>query len=351
MGRPLLLLLLALGLAACSTPGKNDQLTHERVVINAPEQQGRKAPKKPPEWFDEQIALAMDEQRDGKIREALERIRAARRENPGDVHAADLATLLGQLNQAVLELATLVGWVVPEKEPIVFGEEVRVRIRLRNPGERHIRVPARLRKTSPSVFVFELLRRDYDTRGQIINTRRRLHSELEDDLDIPPGTTAEIVLSLGLSGNDQPLAGFRTFTIAGRLRASVTDIGGLQRFEAIPIDAGTLRSFRPNYEHLADDPLKRIGQAIEKDAYVHLLTAAGLVVDENRRDAVDVLVAGLGARQTRDWAIFACLQYLTGIEMARDADAWRAWWPRHRESFFVPKPAKRKPGKEVPVFD
>ena len=98
--------------------------------------------------------------------------------------------------------------------------------------------------------------------------------------------------------------------------------------------------------------MKRIWQAIEKDAYVHLLTASALIPYERRKEAVDRLVGALGTRRTRDWAVFACLQYLTGVELGRDNDAWRAWWPRHRDDFFSPKaPRDRIPRKGVPTFD
>ena len=76
---------------------------------------------------------------------------------------------------------------------------------------------------------------------------------------------------------------------------------------------------------------------------VHLLTATALVPYEQRREATDALVAALGRRGSLDWALFACLQYITGIELGRDVDAWRAWWPRVRETYFGP-PAKKRTG-------
>jgi len=260
---------------------------------------------------------------------------------------------------------SLVAWFVPERDPIVFGEPVRVRVRLHNPTLRHIRIHVRVDpvtvrsspprpgggtvfQSSPSRFVLDIVSRDYDVRAQVVRNRRRVHLDLGRELDFPSGSTREIVLDLGKVDNDRPLAGFRSYTVGGQLRAAGIEVGGLRRFEAIRIADATLRSFRPGYEHLEKDPVRRIGQAVEKGAFVHLLTATALVPYARRRDATDKLVAALGHRSSLDWALFSCLQYITGIELGRDVDAWRAWWPRVRETYFGPV-AGRYPGRK-PVF-
>jgi hypothetical protein len=199
-----------------------------------------------------------------------------------------------------------------------------------------------------SRFVLDVVSREFDVRAQVVRNQRRMYRVLGRELDFPPGSTREIVLDLGPVDNDRPLAGFRSFTIGGELRAANVEVGGLRRWEAIRVADATLRSFRPGYEHLAADPVHRIGQAIEKGAFVHLLTATALVPYEQRQMATDRLVLGLGRRTTLDWALFACLQYITGTELGRDVDAWRAWWPRVRETYFAPKAEQHPKGE--PVF-
>jgi hypothetical protein len=102
----------------------------------------------------------------------------------------------------------------------------------------------------------------------------------------------------------------------------------------VSLRRGTLRSLRGNWEHLGDDPLARIGQAVEKGAPVHLLTAAALVPPADRRAAVDRLVGLLGTRPAMDYPIYACLQYLTELDLGREADAWRIWWRKVGENYF-----------------
>ncbi|MHC4548141.1 MAG: hypothetical protein ACYTEZ_05125 [Planctomycetota bacterium] len=358
------LLWLVGALAACRAPNPEQGVSREQVAIPPPER-SRGEPKQPPQWFEEQIAAAEQAQAQDRVREALERVLQAKTQDPGEEHLARLNELLGELHRAVLELDSLVGWVDGERDPIVFGRTVRVRIHLHNPTPRPIRVPARpppvtvrparpvpgesaVVQSSKSLFVLDVVRRDYDTRAQVVSTSRRLHRPLARDLDLPPGGTREIILDLGMAGNDRGLAGFRTFTVGGQLRAAIVEVGGMRRWDAIPLREGTLRSFRPGYEHLASDPVGRIAEAAAKRAYVHLLTATALVPHDRRRDAVDRLVGALGQLISLDWALFSCLQYLTGIELGRDADAWRAWWPRVRATYFAP-PA-RKPRKDVPDF-
>ena len=203
-------------------------------------------------------------------------------------------------------------------------------------------------KGSASRFVLDIVTQEFDVRAQVVRNRRRLHRELGRELDFPPGSTRELVLDLGKVDNDRPLAGFRSYTVGGRLRAAHVEVGGMRRWEAIRLADASLRSFRPGYEHLADDPVRRIGQAIEKGAFVHLLTAAALVPHEQRREATDRLIAALGHRSSLDWALFACLQYITGTELGRDVDAWRAWWPRVRETYFAPPRRQRAQGE--PAF-
>ena len=109
-----------------------------------------------------------------------------------------------------------------------------------------------------------------------------------------------------------------------------------------------VRSFRPRYEQLTDDPIRRIRQSITLNAPVHLLTACALVPSKQRREAVDILVEEVRGDRRIDWAMFAGLQHLCATELGRDASAWKAWWPRVRETYFE-EPKRR--GSDVPTFD
>jgi hypothetical protein len=313
--RRLVCLLTLLLVAACRASDPEVGVSRERVALTGERRAPADSAKQPPAWFEEQLALVEQDRKAGRIREALVRILRAKEQDPGADYLRAFDRLVSELNREVLEMNSLVGWFVADRDPILFGEALRVRVRLH---------------------------------AQVVRNRRRMYRALGRELDFPPGSTREIILDLGPVDNDRPLAGFRSFTIGGELRAGNVEVGGLRRWEAIRVADATLRSFRPGYEHLAGDPVHRIDQAIEKGALVHLLTATALVPYERRQMATDRLILGLGRRTTLDWALFACLQYITGTELGRDVDAWRAWWPRVRETYFAPKARPRSKGE--PVF-
>ncbi|MHC4933716.1 MAG: hypothetical protein ACYTGV_16160 [Planctomycetota bacterium] len=339
-------------IGACGTSPKKEG-TAEPVVIsqqagdpNKPRNPPR--PRKPPEWFEEQLAEAERERKEGKIREAIERIYAVREQKPTPELVERFNAILRRLNENVLELDTVRIWVEVVEDPIVFGEPMRVRIHVSNPGPRAVRIPAVSDGSSGSLFVLTLERQEYDINANRVTKKRKVLTPMVGDLEIPPGGTAEQLITIRDEMNKRGLDGFRVYVVGGHLRPTAIEIGGLRRWEAVPIEEASLRSFRPNYEHLADDPGGRIEQAIEKRAGVHLLTASALVPVGEKTAAVDKLVAALRGDRAIDRAIFASLMYLTEVELGRDAAAWRAWWPRVRETYFAPKPL-RATAKE-PVF-
>lgn len=345
----------ALLAAACgSTP---DPVPQERVVIEPRKPKGD--PRQAPEWFDREIEAAAEDLRTGRLEEGLARVYRAQAEDPAGEDALDLDDLLRRLNQAVLDLPTLDATVEAEREPIVFGDPVRIVVRLSNPGPRTVRIPVRPKnpsspsamgpraapETSAALFVLDVVRTEYDVNARVVTSRKQVHRPLRRDLELPPRATTEIVFTIEGAGNDRPLEGFRTYAVGGQLRAAVVELGGLRRYEALRIRAGTLRSFRPNYEHLADDPVRRVGQAIERQAPTHLLTAAALVPRARRGEAVEALVGSLRGGGPMDFAACAALSYLTNAGLGNDADAWRAWWPRVREHYFdVPEGEGRGEG-------
>ena len=347
MRRPCYWLFLLALLTACKASSGPEAGTG-RIFFKPANARPRGKPKQTPEWFETELASAEKELEESKLAAALERIYHARKQNPEQAHAHELERLLLRVNQAVLDMATLSARVEAERDPIVFGDPLRIRVVLRNDGPRAILIPARPRRHSRSLFIFDIVRTELDTRAQVVTTRRRVHYPVRSDIDIPAGGTTERIISLGQSGNDRPLAGFRVYTVGGALRPAYLAVGKLKRWEVVKLEPGSLRSFRPNYEHLADDPVARIVQAIAKRAGVHLLTASALVRPGRRRAAVDKLVNALEGNRPIDWAIFASLHHLTELDMGRDAAAWRTWWPRVRATYFDAPPKRNPP--DVPAF-
>ncbi len=351
MSRALILLLSIL--LACSSKKTVEDPTgtvpQDQLVLKRKTRGGTSAAAKAPAaWFDEQLRIIDKEIAAGEFEAAIRRAFALRDKRPGALHRAQLDQLMQKANMSVLDLPTLEASFEAIDEPIEFGDPVRVRVRLHNLGRRPIMIPARLEGTSDSVFELVLVRREWDTRAQVVTSTRRFSLPLERDWEIPAGGTSEQILDLGPFGNDKGLNGFRVFAVRGRLRPARLDMGDLRRWDSIPISACYLRSFRSNWNHLADDPLRRVIQAVQKSASTHLLTAVALLPVADKRDAVDYLVGELRGDRVIDWAILASLEYLTRIELGRDTNAWRAWWPRVRDTYFDGETDMRKgPAFEV----
>jgi hypothetical protein len=358
MSRPCflaILLLVATSAAGCKSRKKSDGAPAEqtgpsgdRVVLYEAPGASDQPPLQSPEWFEEEIKNIVALREDGRLHEALQRIYAAKEQRPSAEVRRMLDALLGVLNSDVLRMDTLKGRITPAREPVEFGDPVVIHVVLENVGLRPIRIPAQREGTTGSVFVFEIERFDHDTRAQVVTTARRIHRPLRQDLDLAPGGSVEVVVDLGPYGNDQPLEGFRVYLFRGLLRPTILEAGGLQRWDAIELVEGRMRSFRANYQHLTDDPVGRIRQAIEKRAGLHLLTAAALVSDDRRTEAVDLLVDAVRGNRRIDWAMFAALQYLTELDLGRDGDAWRAWWLKARDTWFAPPIERAQP--DQPAF-
>ena len=352
----LCLLAISLVAGACrSDKGAGDSasaVNAGRLVLKRGEVFGRDASVgAPDQWFDEQLRVVEKEIAAGEFEAAIRRVHGIRERNPGPIVRAQLDQMLQRANLAVLELPTLRGEFEAIEDPISFGSSVRVRVRFTNLGRRPIRIPVRFEGTSDSMIEIDLVRREWNTRAQVVTSSRIVRLPLEHDWDIPVGGSAEQILDLGVFGNDKGLNGFRVYAVSGRLRPARLEMGALRRWESIPIRATFVRSFRPNWEHLADDPLKRVEQAIEKSASTHLMTAAALLAPDERQEAVDVLVEQLRGDRVIDWAIFASLEYVTRVELGRDANAWKAWWGRVRDTYFkqdrVVPPDSKEPRFEV----
>jgi hypothetical protein len=339
MGR---LLLFALVCAACASPKEPDR---ERVVTP---RRGVGAEAAPSPRFENELAEIDRLRAEGDLKTAAERTERALRARPPEPYLGELRERKRALLEDSLALPTLQGEVVPERERLAFGDPVRVRVRLRNVSGRPARVPARWWLSSGAVFQFDIERRDLDVRGQRVLDRSRSYVPLGKDLELQPEGSFEQVVELPAAGNPANLDGIRLFVVGGSFRPPFVEVGGVRRLVAIPLRPATFSAFRPNFEHLLDDPLARLRQSIEKRSPSHVLTASALVPEAERRAAAEALVAGFGADVRLDLALCAALGHLTGVNLGPDPELWREWWGRAKDRWFEAAPGRPAPG--TPAF-
>lgn len=344
MRRRLFFCLLVAALPACRTRDPEEP-ARERVAVDpAGGRRPAAAPRRTDDWFRAEFQAAEEEEARGDLKEALERIDRALRESPPADVAASFSDLRAAIHRRVLELPTLEGRIVPAKDPLVFGEAVPVVVRLENTSRKRVVVAGPAPGVSPSVLDLEVERRDYDTRGQVVRTTRRVAHPFPQTVELGPGGVLEQTFLLANAGNEQPFDGVRLLRVRGLFRPARLEVGGVARWDAVRLEAGTVRAFRANWEPLAKDPVASIGQAIAKRAPSHLLTAAALLEGGRRREGVDRMVAALGRDRALDPALCAALELLTEAGLGSDPDPWTRWWAEVRETFFGRAPEAPPPG-------
>ena len=223
-------------LAACKSQPEGP--SWDSVVVHNPDSQPKGRPMEKPEWFDEQIRLAREEAGQDRLYDAMARIRKALKRRPADAHAQELRRIGGVVNTKLLALPTLEVEIRPKADPIVFGDVIGLKLRLHNVSGRPLVIPARQRRASDSTLVLDVRRTGYDIDAHVIVDRYRILRTLDKDIEIEPDDWYELDLELPEARNDAPLEGFRFFRIEGRLRPVYVDLGGLRRWESIPISRG-----------------------------------------------------------------------------------------------------------------
>ncbi len=350
MGVRSILILLAAALLGCSSGKKKDEKPEtQQIVIKPHRSRADRPPKKPTSWFEEQIREIRAARRDGNLNSALVMIDNALKQNPLSSYAILLREERRNVLIDILEMPTVEGRIDSEKSPVVFGDPIRIRILLKNVSGRRVEIPLQRKKTSRSLFILDVIRQEFDIEAHVVLTRRLVHVPLERDLILDPGESMEQVIEISGAGNEQPVRGFRTYTITGQLRPIRLEVDGLPRFEPVPLQSMRLRSFAQDYDKLVGEPLKHVDEALRKHKPVTLLTAVALVGPDERQEVVDTLVGALGGQGRFDLAIVSALQYVTGVDLGRSAEKWRAWWPGVRESFF--QEVVERPDPDVPTFD
>ncbi len=345
-----ILILLAAALLACSSGKKKDEDPKtQSLVIQPRKSRSDRPPKKPTAWFEEQIREIRAARREGNLNSALVMIDHALKQNPLQNSVVLLRELRRNVLFDILELPTVEGRIDSEKAPVVFGDPIRVRILLKNVSGRRVEIPAVRKKTSRSLFILDVIRQEFDIEAHVVLTRRIVHVPLDRDLGLDAGESMEQIIEISGAGNEQPVRGFRTYTITGQLRPIRLEVDGLPRFEPVPLQAMRLRSFAQDYDKLLGKPLEHVVEALEKRKPVTLLTAAALVGPDERQEMVDKLVGALGGQGRFDLAIVSALQYVTGVDLGRSPGTWRAWWPGVRESFFEKSVDRSDP--DVPTFE
>mgnify|MGYP001189967311 CR=1 FL=1 len=213
----------------------------------------------------------------------------ALREGAPPTQAAELRRLRAQARDLLVrqQVARLV--VVPERDAIADGSDVRAVVRIRNLSSAPLQIPATASGSSPALLVVEVTRDDFDVYGNVRSTDFNLHVPLPGDVDLLPGGTRDLPVTIPAERLRLTHTGFSVVHVGGTLRPIVVRVGATELFEGLALDEGLVRVFMQGFEPLAADPLAALSTAVVKRSPPHILTAAELLAPDERERGAELL--------------------------------------------------------------
>jgi hypothetical protein len=149
------------------------------------------------------------------------------------------------------------------------------------------------------------------------------------DLTLPPGGREALPLDLDtLARRDGPGHPVRTYDVSATLFPAELLVDGEPVPGSLSFAQKRVRVFPRNYEHLKNDPLGRLKEAIDKRSPTHVVLAAALIAPKDREAGKERLLATLEGRDgaAPDAAVrascCAAARVLTDGEPSLDAETW-----------------------------
>jgi hypothetical protein len=326
--------------------------------------------------WDAKIGLAQDYAAGGYDQEALAIVTAALALHPPAPWSARFAALEASLRILRTEEELLRVEVRPERDYVLFGEPVDLRLRVRNVGREVVVLPPPARGAraddvaSPGAVTLDVVRTDrdiYASRMRRTWTQNFLwQGAASKGVRIAPGGVHEIAVQIPAEEVGDALVGMRVIEVGGTLRPARIEVGGQVRNVRLRVRPGRVVVLPAGYEPLVQDPLSSMGKAVDGVAPVHLLLAAEFVARTRGPEAVRILAralaegdpslrrAALGGLEilrgrmtgqplrplaaplmeaferspARREALMEGLAALTDVRLAPDARLWRDWWSR-----------------------
>ncbi len=274
---------------------------------------------------------ALDRARRALLREEYEQVlsivRETLAEGPPREIARSLRAIRVEARRGLLGRKVLEARILPERDVCVRGGEIVLELAVRNVSPQAVSVLRRGPGSSVSVFVLDVVRRDFDIYGNVLSFENRVRVPLPEDLRVPVGGRASVTYRMPAGRVEDRHLGFSEVSFGGVLRPAVILCGDERYYSAVKLREAAVRVFPPGYEPIAKDPLGTLATAYRLGAREHLLIAAELAGTFSRPQAVARLVSFLRGPETASWVtVMAALRRLTGRSFGNRAQAWTAWW-------------------------
>lgn len=240
--------------------------------------------------------------------------------------------------------------VVGPTGPVTQGDRILTRMILRNRSTERIEIDLTSRlpgmpgwgSATPtpglanevvgrSRFQVAIAYEEFALDGTVVSETSQRVFDLERSIRLEPGEefSWDVPLdSLEFGGRTN----YRTFEVEGTLHPAAIRVGGVPHPGPITFRGMKCPVMPVGWDHLADDPVRRIRQAVdEKASPVHVPLAAALVGDDRREEAVgwllEVLERPVWQPPSAELRIACCvaLRILTGESPGPLPRNWLAW--------------------------
>jgi hypothetical protein len=236
------------------------------------------------------LASATQAWRDGDALGAMSIANGALRQGVPAEYEPKLRAIRSKAREALVTQKITRISILPDRDAVADGTDVRGIVRVRNVSSAPLSIPATADDSSTSQVVLHVVRDDFDLYGSKRSTEFNVRVPLENDLDIGPGGTADVRISIPAVHTRLSHTGFAVLRIGGHLRPVLIRVGATEFFDALDLDEAFVRVFMDGYEQLAEDPFGSLEKAVARRSPPHILTAAELLAPDERARAATLLL-------------------------------------------------------------
>jgi hypothetical protein len=272
---------------------------------------------------------------EGHYGEALDLIRGIPMAAVPMESRAGLDALRIRLKRHLLQSVLVEALVILDRDRVAAGEPITGELVLVNLAREPLLIPFEAPLPGPggeqsrSVLHLQLDVREFGSDGTTMDDTRTWNLDVGEDIRLLPGARRSWPLGLDSAEINPFSVGYRRYAIGATLLPARIDIGSESWPGTLVFRGRTCEVFPRNWEHLADHPLERLGEAIAKRSPVHIPLAAALIPADQRRAGVDLLRATLSmdpeGPRSGETQVAACvaLAILTGESLPARPDVWR----------------------------
>ncbi|MEZ6194896.1 MAG: hypothetical protein R3F20_04080 [Planctomycetota bacterium] len=287
------------------------------------------------------VAAAVDE---GRHADALDLVDAVFAEDPPPVWSGRFQLLQFRAKREFLRRDCFDAEIVVDREHYVIGDVIDGEVVLLNRSRWPVRIPAvrevpepdgRGTVASKTIFARAVTYREYRPDDTVVTQTDSRNIIVDEDVLLEPGESFRVPVALDTTVNNIAGTMLRTYTFACSLRAAQIEVGERSFNEELEFRPVTVRVYPRNADHLAEDPLASLGEALARRSPVHVTLAASFAAELEDREplfaALETALADESYPEVMHRAIMTSLVIATSVDgepVRRDRDGWLDWLRR-----------------------